>query len=61
MDGSRLAALGWEPEVDFDEGLAGTIAWYRDNDGWWRAARSGDWQAYYDRQYGARLATSVEA
>jgi dTDP-glucose 4,6-dehydratase len=61
MDGMRLATLGWEPEVDFDEGLAGTIAWYRDNDAWWRAVRSGDWQAYYDRQYGDRLATSVEA
>ena len=61
MDGSRLGALGWRPSVPFDDGLAGTVAWYRDSHEWWRAARSGDWHAYYDRQYGARLATSAEA
>jgi dTDP-glucose 4,6-dehydratase len=61
MDGARLAALGWRPSVSFEDGLAMTVEWYRDNGGWWRAARSGDWHAYYDRQYGARLAASVEA
>ncbi len=61
MDGARLSALGWRPSVAFEAGLAATCAWYRDNDAWWRAARSGDWHDYYDRQYGDRLATSVEA
>ncbi|CAL9306897.1 MULTISPECIES: dTDP-glucose 4,6-dehydratase [unclassified Streptomyces] len=28
--------LGYEPLVPFDEGLAGTIDWYRENTGWWR-------------------------
>lgn len=28
--------LGWEPEVDFDEGMRRTIAWYRENEAWWR-------------------------
>lgn len=30
MDNSRLAATGWRPSVDLDEGLARTYAWYRD-------------------------------
>ena len=28
--------LGYSPEVDFDEGLAATVAWYRDHEAWWR-------------------------
>ena len=55
MDGSKLAALGWRPTMSFDDGLARTVDWFVANEGWWRAARSGDWDAYYERQYGARL------
>lgn len=55
MDGSRIAALGWRPRVSFDEGLAATVDWFLANQAWWRAARSGDWDAYYERQYGSRL------
>jgi dTDP-glucose 4,6-dehydratase len=55
MDGSRIAALGWRPQTAFDTGLAETIDWYLANEAWWRAARSDDWDAYYERQYGARL------
>jgi dTDP-glucose 4,6-dehydratase len=61
MDGGRLAALGWANRVGFDEGLATTVAWYRDHEWWWRAARGGDWDAYYERQYAERLATSSAA
>jgi dTDP-glucose 4,6-dehydratase len=56
MDGSKLAALGWRPRVSFEEGLAATVDWFVANEPWWRAARSGDWDAYYERQYGRRLA-----
>ena len=55
MDGTRIAALGWRPRTAFDAGLAETIDWYLANEAWWRAARSDDWDAYYERQYGARL------
>jgi dTDP-glucose 4,6-dehydratase len=41
--------------------MSATVDWFRDNAPWWRAVRSGDWDAYYDRQYGARLAGSSEA
>jgi dTDP-D-glucose 4,6-dehydratase len=56
MDGSRLAALGWRPVVDFEQGLPETVAWYRANPAWVASARSGDWDSYYQRQYGDRLA-----
>ncbi len=56
MDGSKLAALGWRPRVDFADGLPATVAWYRDNPDWIASAKSGDWDAYYARQYGDRLA-----
>jgi len=36
MDDRRLAALGWRPEIGFEEGLERTIAWYRDHPGWWQ-------------------------
>jgi dTDP-glucose 4,6-dehydratase len=56
MDGKKLAALGWQPRVTFDEGLPATVAWYRDHPDWVASARSGDWDSYYARQYGDRLA-----
>ena len=56
LDGTKLAALGWRNRTSFVEGLAATVDWFRANEAWWRAARSGDWDAYYERQYGTRLA-----
>jgi dTDP-glucose 4,6-dehydratase len=61
LDGSKLAALGWRNGTTFEDGLAATVDWYLDHESWWRAAKSGDWDAYYERQYGARLAASTEA
>ena len=55
MDGTRLADLGWRPRTSFEDGLAQTVDWFVANEAWWRAARSGDWDAYYERQYGSRL------
>jgi dTDP-glucose 4,6-dehydratase len=61
MDGARLRGLGWQPAATFDDGLASTVDWYRANEPWWRAARSGDWDAWYERQYGRRLANGQAA
>jgi dTDP-glucose 4,6-dehydratase len=61
MDGSKLVALGWTNRVPFGEGLAATVDWYRTNEAWWRAIKAGDWDDYYRRQYGGRLAGSREA
>jgi dTDP-glucose 4,6-dehydratase len=41
LDDSKLRAeLGYAPAVGFDEGLAATIAWYRDNESWWRPLKA---------------------
>ncbi|MEJ7748291.1 MAG: dTDP-glucose 4,6-dehydratase [Candidatus Limnocylindrales bacterium] len=58
MDDSKLRALDWQPQIGFAEGLARTVDWYVANQAWWRAIRSGDWDAYYERQYGSRLRTA---
>jgi dTDP-glucose 4,6-dehydratase len=56
MDGTKLTALGWRPGTAFEDGLGTTVDWFRANEPWWRAARSGDWDGWYERQYGQRLA-----
>jgi dTDP-glucose 4,6-dehydratase len=56
MSGQRLAALGWSNQMPFEAGLRRTIEWFAANEPWWRAVRSGDFEAYYERQYGDRLA-----
>jgi dTDP-glucose 4,6-dehydratase len=55
MDGARIGGLGWRPRTSFEQGLRETVDWFVANEAWWRAARSGDWDAYYERQYGSRL------
>ena len=51
VDCSKLRALGWAPRTSFEGGLAATVAWYRDNRVWWEPLKSGEWRAYYERQY----------
>jgi dTDP-glucose 4,6-dehydratase len=55
LGSEKVRALGWEPRTRFAEGLAQTVAWYRDNAWWWEPVRSGDYRAYYERQYGRAL------
>ena len=55
LSSAKVRALGWEPQVRFEEGLAETVAWYRENEWWWAPIRSGDYRAYYERQYGRAL------
>ena len=55
LDDTRLRSLGWAPARSFDEGLAATVEWYRDNRGWWEPIKSGEFRAYYEQQYAARL------
>jgi dTDP-glucose 4,6-dehydratase len=47
--------LGWTPRHRFEEGLADTVGWYRDNQPWCERVRSGAYRDYYERQYGAGL------
>jgi len=46
--------LGWTPQANFEEGLAATVKWYRDNRPWWEAVKSGAYLEYYAKQYGGR-------
>ena len=56
LSSEKLSAeLGWEPATGFDQGLESTVAWYRDNEDWWKPIRSGEYRAYYERQYGREL------
>jgi dTDP-glucose 4,6-dehydratase len=55
LGSEKVKGLGWEAEVRFADGLERTVAWYRDNRPWWEPIRSGDYRAYYERQYGRAL------
>ena len=48
--------LGWRPEVEFEQGLRETIDWYRSHGEWVARIKSGEYRAYYEAQYGSRLA-----
>jgi len=50
-DAKILAELGVVPQVPFEEGLRATVRWYIDNEPWWRAVQSGEYQSFYDRWY----------
>ncbi len=54
VDTTKLHALGWQPAHAFDDALDATVAWYRANEAWWRPLKSGEFLAYYRRQYGPR-------
>ena len=55
LSSSRVRELGWEPAVGMRQGLEQTVTWYRDNAWWWEPIRSGEYRAYYERQYGRAL------
>jgi len=40
LDSSKLKALGWGPEVGLEEGLKKTVAWYLENENWWRPLKN---------------------
>ncbi|MFA5127916.1 MAG: dTDP-glucose 4,6-dehydratase [Patescibacteria group bacterium] len=44
--------LGWTPSVDFEQGMKLTVDWYKNNIDWWKKIKNGDYQNYYNQQYG---------
>jgi len=55
LSSEKVRALGWLPRVRFEDGLADTVRWYRESSWWWEPIRSGEYRAYYERQYGRAL------
>jgi dTDP-glucose 4,6-dehydratase len=41
VDIAKVTALGWKKRRTLDEALEETVAWYRDNEWWWRPLKSG--------------------
>lgn len=55
IDASKLKNdLGWEPSINFAEGLEKTVDWYLNNEGWLKNVTSGAYQKYYQKQYQER-------
>ena len=52
IDSTKLKnELGWEPSLQFEEGIEKTVKWYLDNQAWMDNITSGDYQKYYDGMY----------
>lgn len=55
IDSSKLKnELGWEPSLQFEEGIEKTVRWYLDNQDWMNEVTSGDYQKYYEQMYKGR-------
>ena len=52
IDSNKLKKeLGWEPSLQFEEGIEETVRWYLDNLAWMNNVTSGDYQKYYSTMY----------
>ena len=49
-----IAETGWGPRMQFEQGLAETVRWYRDNSDWVARVKSGEYQSFYASNYGDR-------
>ena len=47
----KLANIGWNPKFKFFEAMKFTINWYKQNDGWWKPLKSGEYLEYYKEHY----------
>ncbi len=55
IDSTKLQReLGWEPSLQFEEGIEKTVRWYLDNQEWMDNITSGDYEKYYENLYGNR-------
>ena len=55
IDSTKLQKeLGWEPSLQFEEGIEKTIRWYLENQEWMDNVTSGDYQKYYEDMYSKR-------
>ena len=55
IDSTKLKnELGWEPSLQFEEGIEKTVRWYLDNQAWLDSVTSGEYGKYYEKMYGRR-------
>ena len=55
IDSTKLQEeLGWEPSLQFEEGIEKTVKWYLDNQEWLDNVTSGEYKKYYNRMYNGR-------
>ena len=55
IDSSKIQSeLGWKPSFEFEEAIVQTVEWYLKNKSWWERIISGEYQKYYETQYGQR-------
>jgi dTDP-glucose 4,6-dehydratase len=55
IDSTKLKAeLGWEPSLQFEEGIEKTVKWYLENEAWLDNITSGAYERYYEEQYSNR-------
>lgn len=55
LDATKLKALGWTREHDFEAALRETVQWYTENRDWWEPLKSGEYLEYYKRHYKMEL------
>lgn len=51
INADKLKALGWQPAMPWEQGMEETVQWYQENETWWRKIKSGEFRAYYEKQY----------
>ena len=55
IDSTKLKnELGWEPSLQFEEGIEKTVKWYLDNDDWLNNITSGSYKDYYNKMYNSQ-------
>lgn len=53
LDHSKISnELGWQPKYELDLALAKTVEWYQQNQDWWKRVKTGEYQKFYEEQYG---------
>lgn len=60
IDATKITnELGWKPKHNFETGIHETIRWYLENQDWWKRIQTGEYQRYFNEQYGSRLGAQL--
>jgi len=51
LDTGKIRRLGWKPRHVFEAAMRETVAWYKNNRGWWEKLKSGEYLEYYKKHY----------